>query len=178
MSQRRRPTCSFRPKTDELEKLSGASTFALGGLAVGTLAADQPAAVNPALEPGVPGKDAGRAVAQVTPRRLLTPAVGLTELKTVAPPRTAADGRGHAETLPGRAGLSPARAPRPGRGRPDPAAESGARRAAGSATVHAAGTAVDPGVQRGRRRLGFPGFGRGGRRAGRRRGRNPSLRRR
>ncbi len=60
MRKRPRPSCSFQPKLDELEKLTGVSSLAIGGLLAASLdVVGQSATQSPIPRPVAPGHDSG-----------------------------------------------------------------------------------------------------------------------
>jgi len=77
MRKRPRPSCSFQPKSDELEKLTGASTLTIGGLLATALdVVGQPATQSPIPRPVAPGDDTGSAAPRqpaTTTRNVTTP---------------------------------------------------------------------------------------------------------
>ena len=75
MRKRPRPSCSFQPKSDELEKLTGASTLSVAGLLATSLqAVGQPATQSPVILPVAPSNGPGL----VAPRSPAAPVLAIT----------------------------------------------------------------------------------------------------
>jgi hypothetical protein len=110
MSERRRPRRAFRPHTDRLEKLAGASTLALGVLTPAVLAAldAQPSTLPIAMGPG-----STRGGATASPPSGSGWTLGLSDVRP-SPPRPGSRG------VPAPARPFPPRARRPPCPRPGP----------------------------------------------------------